>query len=57
MDTEARRRLTADASELAMQDLPVIPLYFQKASWALRRGLTIQPNPAEYTIATTVHAE
>jgi hypothetical protein len=35
----------------------VIPLYFQKASWALRRGLTMPAHPAEYTIATTIRPE
>jgi hypothetical protein len=31
--------------------------YFQKAAWALRKGLTMPPHPAEYTLATTIHAE
>jgi peptide/nickel transport system substrate-binding protein len=57
MDTETRRTLTARASELAMADLPVIPLYFQKASWALKRGLAMPPHPAEYTLATTIRPE
>jgi peptide/nickel transport system substrate-binding protein len=57
MDPEARRALTARASERAMAGLPVIPLYFQKASWALRQGLTMPPHPAEYTIATTIRPE
>lgn len=57
MDPERRRALTATASEVAMQGLPVIPLYFQKASWALRRGLTMPAHPAEYTIATTIRPE
>jgi peptide/nickel transport system substrate-binding protein len=57
MDPDVRRALTARASEVAMADLPVIPLYFQKASWALRRGLTMPPHPAEYTLATTIHPE
>lgn len=57
MDTDTRRALTAQASEVAMADLPVIPLYFQKASWALQRGLTMQAHPAEYTIASTIHPE
>lgn len=57
MDSAARRALTARASELAIADLPVIPLYFQKASWALRRGLTMQPHPAEYTLATSIQPE
>jgi peptide/nickel transport system substrate-binding protein len=57
MDPVARRALTARASERAMAGLPVIPLYFQKASWALRRGLTMPPHPAEYTIATTIRPE
>lgn len=57
MDVEARRRRTARASEVAIAALPVIPLYFQKASWALRRGLTMLPHPAEYTLATTIRPE
>lgn len=57
MDVEARRRLTARASEVAMAALPVIPLHFQKASWAMRRGLTMPPHPAEYTLATTIRPE
>lgn len=57
MDPEVRRTLTAHASEQAMAGLPVIPLYFQKASWALRQGLTMPPHPAEYTIATTIRPE
>ncbi|MGX9961833.1 ABC transporter substrate-binding protein [Roseomonas sp. F4] len=57
MDPARRRDLTAQASEMAIADLSVIPLYFQKASWALRRGLTMPAHPAEYTIATTIRPE
>ena len=51
---DERARLLGRASEIAIRDLAIIPLYFQTASWALPRALTMRPHPAEYTLAQDI---
>ncbi len=51
IDREKLRALAADATELAIADLALIPLYFQAAIWALRSGLTMEPRADSYTLA------
>ncbi len=51
IDREKLRALAAEATELAIADLALIPLYFQPAVWALRSGLTMEPRADSYTLA------
>lgn len=51
---DERARLLGQASAIAIRDLAIIPLYFQTASWALPKALTMRPHPAEYTLAQEI---
>lgn len=53
-DDAERERLTQDAVRYAMGQEVVLPLFFVKASWGLRRDLTLLPRGDQYTLAMTV---
>ena len=44
----------AQATEVAIDDVGIIPLHYQVNTWALRRGFTYKPRTDEYTLATGV---
>jgi peptide/nickel transport system substrate-binding protein len=50
----ARETLTQDAVRYAMAQRLALPLFYVKASWGLRRDLTLVPRADQYTLATTV---
>jgi peptide/nickel transport system substrate-binding protein len=50
-DLERREATLIDATELAIGDLGLIPLYHERATWALRRGLAHSPRADQYTMA------
>jgi peptide/nickel transport system substrate-binding protein len=50
-EPERREATLIDATELAIGDLGLIPLYHERASWALRRGLAHTPRADQYTLA------
>lgn len=49
----ARAAALARAMEIGIRDRALLPLYFQKASWATRRGVTYHPRADEYTLAVS----
>ena len=51
-EPERREATLIDATELAVGDLGLIPLYHERATWALRRGLAHDPRADQYTLAT-----
>ncbi|MBI1244219.1 MAG: ABC transporter substrate-binding protein [Alphaproteobacteria bacterium] len=51
VDDVARAKLLAEASETAMGDVGLIPLYYQVNLWAHRRGIQYAPRADEYTLA------
>ena len=53
-DDAERERLTQDAVRFAMAQQDVLPLFFVKASWGLRRDLVLSPRSDQYTLAMTV---
>jgi peptide/nickel transport system substrate-binding protein len=53
-DDAERERLTQEAVRYAMTQRVALPLVFLKASWGLRRDLTLQPRADQYTLAMTV---
>ncbi len=55
VDDKARERLLQEASEIAMADRAIIPLYYQINIWATRRGVTYVPRSDEYSLAQFVH--
>ncbi|MCR4265227.1 ABC transporter substrate-binding protein [Nitratireductor sp. ZSWI3] len=57
VDDEAREALLAEATEMAIEELAIIPLHFQVNTWATRSGLTYQPRTDEFTLAMGVTRE
>jgi peptide/nickel transport system substrate-binding protein len=55
VDDEKRQMLLAQATEMAIGDLAIIPLHFQVNTWATRTGLAYTPRTDEYTLATGVY--
>lgn len=49
-----REALQKQAAQLAAEDLGIIPLHHQKASWAFRKGLGIVPRADNFTFAMNV---
>jgi len=53
-DETRREALVQDTVRYAMAQRAVLPLFFVKASWGLRKGLTMVPRQDQYTMATAV---
>jgi peptide/nickel transport system substrate-binding protein len=53
-DEAKRETMVQDTVRYAMQQRAVLPLFFVKASWGVRKGLTMTPRQDQYTMATTV---
>lgn len=51
MDTDARGALLAKATEMAMEDVALIPLFYPVSSWACRSDLSYDAPSNEYTVA------
>jgi peptide/nickel transport system substrate-binding protein len=51
VDDENRRIMLQRATELAMQDLGIMPIHFQYTMWATAKGVTYVPRTDEYTLA------
>jgi peptide/nickel transport system substrate-binding protein len=56
MEDAERERLVAQATTMAMEDAALMPIFFWKGSWGLRRGLTMTPRGDQYTYATDIRA-
>jgi peptide/nickel transport system substrate-binding protein len=54
IDDAARERLLQQASEVAIADYGLIPLYYQVNIWATRKGLTYTPRADEFSLAHMV---
>jgi peptide/nickel transport system substrate-binding protein len=54
VDPAAREKLLFEASETALRDFGLIPLYYQVNLWAMRSNLTYQARTDEYTLAHLV---
>jgi peptide/nickel transport system substrate-binding protein len=54
VDDKAREKLLFEASEAAMRDYGVIPLYYQINIWATRKGFTYTARADEYSLAQFV---
>jgi len=51
VDEDKREALLQRATEIAMDDLGLIPLHHEMATWAARRGVVHQPRTDQYTQA------
>jgi peptide/nickel transport system substrate-binding protein len=49
-----RQDILARATEIAIEDVGIIPLHYQVNTWAMRRGFSYKPRTDEYTLATGV---
>ena len=54
VDDAKREKLLQQATQIAIQDLGIIPLHYQVNVWATRKGLAYKPRTDEYTLATSV---
>jgi peptide/nickel transport system substrate-binding protein len=51
VDDGQRADLLARATEMAIEDVGIIPLHYQVNTWAMRRGFSYKPRTDEYTLA------
>lgn len=56
VDDTQRAALLAQATEMAIEDVAIIPVHYQVNTWAARAGLTYTPRTDEYTLATGLTA-
>lgn len=54
VDDKKRAALLGEASEIAFNDLGIIPSHYQTNVWAARRGIKVEARADEYTIATGI---
>jgi peptide/nickel transport system substrate-binding protein len=54
VDDAQREKLLQQATEIAIEDLGIIPLHYQVNVWATRKGLAYTPRTDEYTLAMSV---
>ncbi|WP_226781137.1 ABC transporter substrate-binding protein [Oceaniglobus trochenteri] len=53
-DPEKQRAMLEDVTRMVFADTPVVPLYWQKAHWAAKTGLTIDGGLSEDTLPQAV---
>jgi len=51
VDDEKREALLAEATEMAMENVAIIPIHYQVNAWAMKKGLTYEPRTDEWTLA------
>ena len=57
LDKPARDKLLGQAADIALgKDVAAIPVYFLRAAWAMRKGLSYDGYPQEATVASLIHA-
>ena len=54
VDDAKRAALLAEASEIAFNDVAIIPSHYQTNVWAARKGFKVQARSDEYTLATGI---
>ena len=55
-DDAERERLMGAAARIAIADNAILPIFSLRASYGVRRGLTLTPRGDQYTFATTIRA-
>lgn len=51
LDRPARAEISAKATEMAIKDTAIVPMYFEQSTWGMKRGLKYQPRIDQYTMA------
>jgi len=54
MDNRKRRELLEEATRIALENVPYIPLHFESTIWAFREGLSYEGRRDQYTMAMSV---
>jgi peptide/nickel transport system substrate-binding protein len=54
VDDAKRAALLAQATEVAIEDVGIVPLHYQVNTWAMRRGFAYKPRTDEYTLVMGV---
>ncbi len=54
VDDAARQDLLAKATEMAIEDVAIIPVHYQVNSWAMKAGLGYEPRTDEWTLTQYV---
>jgi peptide/nickel transport system substrate-binding protein len=49
-----RAKLLAEGTEVAIQDVGLIPVFYNKNTWGARKGLKVVGRTDEYTLAMSV---
>ena len=57
VDDAKRQALLAEATEIAINDVAIIPLHYQVNTWAARKGIKYRARTDEATVATDVISE
>ena len=50
VDDPKRQDLLAKATEMAIEDVAIIPIHYQVNSWALKKGIGYEPRTDEWTL-------
>ena len=57
VDDAKREQLLAKATEIAIEDVGIIPLHYQVNTWAMRKGITYTPRTDEATLYSQIRSE
>ena len=55
-DPDKRNEMLAEATRIAFEKTPIVPLYWQKIAWAMKDGLTIEAGLSENTLPQLVRS-
>ncbi|MEM0908611.1 MAG: ABC transporter substrate-binding protein [Pseudomonadota bacterium] len=54
VDDEKRQALLAEATEMAIADVAIIPVHYQVNAWGMKNGLNYEPRTDEWTLSQFV---
>lgn len=54
MDASARKAAYQQATQIALANVPLIPLHFESSIWAFKKGLSYEGRRDQYTLAMSV---
>ncbi len=57
VDAAKRKKGLEEATQIALDNVALIPLHFESSIWAFRKGLTYEGRRDQYTLATSVKAK
>lgn len=54
VDAAKRKQMLQQATQIALDNVPLIPLHFESSIWAYKKGLSYEGRRDQYTLATSV---